>query len=557
MNKNKRKILFCSEVIYASTGFSRYYREILERLYNTNKFEIAELASYGYIDDPRNNNIKWKWYANAVRQNDKRFDEYISNPQNNFNAWRFNKVLLDFKPSICVDFRDFWMMEHEQESPLKSFFHWCICPTCDSSPIQPRWIEMCKNADSVFTYTDYSLNVINKESNNKVNTKCSALAAVDHNIFSPAKDNKSEHKKKMMFKPDIYIIGMVGRNQKRKLYPDLFMAFERFLNYCYENNNNELAKKTFLFIHTSLIDHGWNIGQLLKERNIGHKVLFSYICRDCKKWFPAFYSDAKTICPFCGNLSAITPCTEIGVSDEQLADIYRCFDIYTQYAICEGLGIPQLEAAACSIPVFAVNYSAMEDVIKKLDGIKLELSCTFRELETGAFRVYPDINDTVKKWYNFLISSDSYKNDFCNKMRKNILKYYTWEKMSAIWEDYLENCELKGLQGKWNSPPEFIQPHIRKDFNDLSNKDFVRYLILDVLQRPSELYKLRTLHLLSVLNYGAEVDGRKIRQIKREEIHNAYINMVKNHNYCEEIRCGLRPLPQEDFIEYANMRMDS
>jgi hypothetical protein len=251
------------------------------------------------------------------------------------------------------------------------------------------------------------------------------------------------------------------------------------------------------------------------------------------------------------------PSPEIGVSEEQLADIYKCLDLYSHLAIAGGFEMSIVEAAGCGVPCMASENTSMIDVIKKVNGVPLKLAHTFRELETGAYRHYTDIDYMVEKWYEFFTASDEYKNKQGELAREGVLKNYTWDNTAKIWEDYLENCELKELQGKWNSPPQFIQPRIHNNFNNLSNKDFVRYLILDILQRPEDLYKLRTLHLLSVLNYGAEVDGRKIRQIKREEIHNAYINMVKNHNYCEEIRCGFRPFPQEDFIEYANMRMDN
>ena len=555
MNKHKRKILAISERVESKTGFSKYYKEILSRLHATDKFEIADLSCYSIIDDPNLFSIPWKLYCNTVSPQDPRFKEYQSSPENIWGRWRFDKTLLDFRPDITLSCRDLWFDSYILKSPLRRFFHFAYMPTTDSSPVRPEWIEDIIEADAIFAYNDWALEIMREESGGKANIIKSAPPGIDPTIFFPA-PNKIEQKKKMMLKPDIYLIGMFSRNQKRKLFPDLFIGFEKFLNLCYEKGNKELAQKTNLFIHTSYPDAGWNIPLLLKERNISHKVLFSYICRNCKKWFPAYYSDAKTICPFCDGV-AVMPNVELGVDENQLAEIYRCLDLYSHLAIAGGFEMCIVEAAGCGVPCMASENTSMIDVIKKVNGLPLKLAHTFRELETGAYRHYTDIDYMVQKWYQFFTVPNEYRKVQEELARQGVLDNYTWDKTAKIWEDYLENCELKGLQGKWNSPPEFIQPRIRTDFNELSNKDFVRYLILDILQRPSELYKLRTLHLLSVLNYGAEVDGRKIRQIKREEIHNAYINMVKNHNYCEEIRCGLRPLPREDFIEYANMRMDS
>ena len=47
----------CSEASFLSSGFANYTREILNRLYATNKYEIAEFASYSHVNDPRDKDI--------------------------------------------------------------------------------------------------------------------------------------------------------------------------------------------------------------------------------------------------------------------------------------------------------------------------------------------------------------------------------------------------------------------------------------------------------------------------------------------------------------------
>lgn len=553
--KSKRKILAVSEKVWSKTGFSKYYKEILTRLYDSGKFEIADLSCYSSINDSGNYNIPWKFYCNSISPNDPRHKQFMSDQTAVFGSWRFNEVLLDFKPDVVFSARDFWYDTFILTSPLRKYYHFAWAPTCDSEPVKPEWIEDIISADAIFAYNDWSLNVMKEQSNGKANTIRSVYPGVNPDIFSPV-PNKEIQKKKMMFKPDIYLIGMVARNQKRKLFPDLFIAFEKFLNYCHDCGNDELAKKTFLFLHTSFPDNqSWNIPLLLKERNISHKVLFSYICRDCKKWFPAFFSDARTVCPFCGALSCCLSNTEVGVSEEELADIYRCFDLYSHLHLAAGAEMPIIEAAACGVYCMASDNTAVCDIIRRLNGLPLKLAHTFRELETGAYRHYTDVDNVVKQWYDYLTSSDDNKKEKENKVRQGVLEFFTWNRTYKIWEDYLENCHLTGLQGKWNSPPNIIRPKINPDFEKLSNKDFVKYLTTDILHKAEDLYKFKTLHLLSVLNYGAEIDGRKIRQIKREEVHKGYLNLVAQHNYYEEIRCGMRQLPKEDYLEYANLRM--
>ena len=86
MAKSKLKILMCSEASFINSGFGKYAYEFLSRLHKTNKYEIAEFASYGFVNDPRDKNIDWIYYANAVRENDPRYKEYMSRTDNQFET---------------------------------------------------------------------------------------------------------------------------------------------------------------------------------------------------------------------------------------------------------------------------------------------------------------------------------------------------------------------------------------------------------------------------------------------------------------------------------------
>lgn len=63
----KKKILFVGEASFLNTGFSTYYRELLPRLVETGKYEIAEFGSYANTGDPRAAAFikgRWKFYGN-------------------------------------------------------------------------------------------------------------------------------------------------------------------------------------------------------------------------------------------------------------------------------------------------------------------------------------------------------------------------------------------------------------------------------------------------------------------------------------------------------------
>ena len=56
------------------------------------------------------------------------------------------------------------------------------------------------------------------------------------------------------------------------------------------------------------------------------------------------------------------------VSNEKLANLYRCADCFVSAALMEGLGMPQLEALLCSCPVVTAHNSAMIEVAEGKDG---------------------------------------------------------------------------------------------------------------------------------------------------------------------------------------------
>ena len=127
----KPRILVCSESSKITSGFGVYNKQLLTGLYQSNKYDVAEFASYGLIGDKETHKIPWKYYANAVPANDKRIAQYNSQGDNQFGRWRFDRVLVDFKPHIVIDVRDYWMSSFEKTSAFRKYFHWILMPTID------------------------------------------------------------------------------------------------------------------------------------------------------------------------------------------------------------------------------------------------------------------------------------------------------------------------------------------------------------------------------------------------------------------------------------------
>jgi glycosyltransferase involved in cell wall biosynthesis len=334
IQKNKLKILMCSEASFLKSGYGTYAKEILSRLHKSNKYIIAEFASYGMVNDPGDKEIDWIYYANAVKATDPRYQEYMSRADNQFGRWRFEKVLLDFKPDIVVDVRDYWMSSYQAVSPLRKFFHWIPMPTVDSEPQQELWIDTFLSADAIFTYSDWGADVLKRQSSNKINYIDTTSPGVDLDVFK-IKYNKEEIKNKLNIPKDSIILGSVMRNQKRKLIPELFMTFRQILD-TLSMEDPKLGSNLFLYLHTSYPDMGWDIPELLKDNRLSNKVLFTYSCKNCKNVNTSVFKGPQKVCSKCFHKASTFTSVSDGVTSETLSDIYNTFDMYVQYAICLG-----------------------------------------------------------------------------------------------------------------------------------------------------------------------------------------------------------------------------
>ena len=537
----KKRILFCSEATFLNTGYATYTREILNYLHSTGKYEIAEMSSYGQRNDPRAKDIPWGYYGIAPntdcepKASQEEIDAYHSSGSNQFGEWIFEHVCLEFMPDIVCDIRDFWMLEFAERSPYRDYFKWCIMPTVDARPQARQWVASYASADACLTYSDWAGTGLADQSGNQINYLGSAPPSA-HPAYHPV-DDKRAHKKKFGLDPDCKIIGTVMRNQRRKLYPDLFEAFRKFLDKTQDKN-------VYLYCHTSYPDLGWDIPELLQQHELSSHVLFTYICPETKQPFPSLFKGAVIQSPFTGKWGSTLSNVKNGVSYENLSSIVNLFDLYTQYANCEGFGLPYVEAAACGVPVCGTDYSAMESEIRKLEGFPITPKALYKELETGCLRAVPD-NDLAAEYFEtFLSKSEEERTAEGQRTRENFVKHFQWHLSGKKWEDYFDSVELPDITSSWCAPPNIFQPAQKPELPPNANAlDLSRFLITKVLGDPSRLNTFFEARLTRDLTYrsatsstggmyfnesSAAFDGLNTRS--NFDFNIAYDNMVHQRN---------------------------
>jgi len=482
----KKRILFCSEATFLNTGYATYTREILNYLHSTGKYELAEMASYGQRNDARAEGIPWRYYGIVPntdyepKASQEELDAYGSSGSAQFGEWIFEHVCLDFLPDVVCDIRDFWMLDFAERSPFRPYFKWAIMPTVDARPQARQWVATYASADACLTYSDWAGGVLNDQSNNKVKYLGSAPPSA-HPAYGPVPDKK-KHKESFGIGPEHKIIGTVMRNQRRKLYPDLFEAFRKFLDMS-EN------KKYYLYCHTSYPDLGWDIPELIQEHGLSSHVLFTYICPETKNVFPSLFNGAVAQSPFTGKWGSTLSNVKNGASYEQLSSIINLFDLYTQYANCEGFGLPYVEAAACGIPVCGTDYSAMESEIRKLEGYPIKPAALYKELETGCLRAVPDNEEAANYFLDFFKKTEEERTAEGKRTRENFEKHFQWDASGKKWEDYFDSIALEPIENTWASPAKIHHPAEKPEVEQhtVNANNLAKWLIVNVLGDQSKL----------------------------------------------------------------------
>lgn len=481
------KVLMCTEASFLPTGYGVYSKELLSRLNQYPDIEVAELSCYTDVNSNEFQQIPWKAYANKPT-GAKELQEYLSHKPNEYGEFSFNTACLDFRPDVVIDIRDVWMWEYQARSPFRKFFNHVVMPTVDATPQYPEWIDMFVDADGVLTYTEFGRDTILQQSD-QVNFLGIAPPCASHD-FKPIP--KGELRNELGLSTDIKIIGTVMRNQRRKLYPDLFYTFARIS----KNKPN-----VFLHCHTNYPDVGWDIPELLIEYELAHKVLFTYHCTNCNELSINFFQDNKTFCNKCHSFNNSLCGVRNGINNEQLNKIYNNMDIYVQYADSEGFGMPQLEAAYAGLPIITVDYSAMESVANNLGLYKIPTMLK-KEVETGCYRAFPYKQKFIDMFEYLLNKPEEELYNIGREIRNKALKQYNWDITAKIWYDAI--LTMKPVNN-WLSQIDIKNP---ASFNNnlQTPLEQTNFLINQVLCKPELQYSTLWRRLLRDLTYQTRLE---------------------------------------------------
>ncbi len=248
--------------------------------------------------------------------------------------------------------------------------------------------------------------------------------AINPKTFFPLSKQEKETIKTKYGLQGKFVIGLMGRNQGRKMHD---RAIKMFAKWCKKHQD------VVLFMHLDPDDIAavFNIRAMVRRLGIQNRV---------------FYSGNKYY---------------QGVTYQQMNEIYNVMDIYISGTSGEGFGIGTIEAMACQIPVLNTAYTTTDELVTnnnageaiKLVGTEYVNIFDINQNEydyqmmngtiTGSWNVERgiiDINDGVEKLEK-LYQDKELRKTYGENGRKAVLKEYTWDVVGKMWTDLLKKLE--------------------------------------------------------------------------------------------------------------------
>lgn len=516
----KKRILFISECSYFSTGFGKYAYQILSRLKQDRNYHVAELAFNAVVNNQEDDIIPWRLYCNSVIKEDNRYKNLVSNRNNKFGAWRFEEIVLDFKPDIVISIADPWMHAYIERSPLRPYFKLVLMPTIDSLPYRHSWYHQIKRADAVLTYSKWAYDEL-KALKEDIKLFAPAYAGVDFDIYKP--ENKQIVKSEFGIDPNTIIIGAVMANQPRKLFGDLFQSFYYIKNQHPDKKIKLLCKSRISLPNQRFHTAHWNIPKIIKDYNIQNDVLFAYKCAKCKTVDISLFKGEKKYCEKCNGIYFTL--TE-SWSEPEMAKLYNSMDIYLQLVSAGGFEIPIIEAAACGAQTFAMNFACMRDFPSIIGTIPIEPAKIVRDPSTDAERCVTD-NNVVANIVSDYIEAGMNPNVNYEQMKKT----YNWDTVCNVWKQAFDTLVI---EDKWEEIP---QPIGQIKFKGVPSLFDLYYIFTEVLGNTDDVAFFETI---------------QFKEIK--EIVSIIEKLIKNKNSCREILIRPDLLPDYDYLKYAKLK---
>jgi len=519
----KKKILFQSDFCLAKTGFGRNARALLKYLYSTNKYEIVQYCCGMTHDHPDFRKTPWKSLGSLP--NTQQELEQINRDPNlarmaSYGAHLIDKVINEEKPDVYFGVQDIWGVDFAIEKSWFNKITSVIWTTLDSLPILDSAIKNASKIKNYWIWSNFATKALHKLGYSHVKTLHGVLE--DKDFYRLSDFERNQLRKKHNIPQDAFIIGFVFRNQLRKSVPNLLQGYA-----LWKKQNPEI-KNTYLLFHTHW-GEGWNIHKLAVEIGVNpQEILTTYICKNCGEYEIKQFTGQDLNCKFCGaEKTQTTTNVGLGVTENQLNEVYNFMDVYCHPFTSGGQEIPIQEAKLTELITLVTNYSCGEEMCEpEANSLALEWN-EYREHGTEFIKAstYPE---SIAKQLNIVYKMPQHKRlEMGKKAREWTIKNFGVKNVGKVIEDFIDVQPFADW-GKIKENPEDKKDPYFQIPNILDDSEWLIYMYHNILKMK---------------NIDANDSGHKYwmselsKGMKRQDIENYFRNVaLQENNKSKEVK---------------------
>ena len=434
MAERKKKILIHSNHCKAFTGFGKHKKNLLKYLYKTDKYEIVELSNAKHKDQVPN--TPWKAIG-TLPSNKKALMELSKDPNKQRNAGYghelINEIIEEEKPDIYLGIEDIWAFSGFTSRPWWNKMHCMVHTTLDSVPLLPESIQAAPKIKHYFVWASFAQRELERVGHTHIKTVRGSLET--KNFFKINKKERADLRESHGLSKN-FVIGFVFRNQLRKSVPNLLEGFKKF-----KAAHPDSSPKLLLHTHWA---EGWDIPTLIKEKKLDNNdIVTTYICGKCHQYFIRSHTGQAQDCPACNtNGSLHTTNIKVGVSEQQLNEVYNLMDVYCHPFTSGGQEIPIQEAKLTELITLVTNYSCGEDCCApNSGGFPLEWA-EYREPGTQFIKASTSATSIFNQLSKVYKMDSSERETKGKEARKFVVDNYSIEVVGKFFEDLFDELPL-------------------------------------------------------------------------------------------------------------------
>lgn len=478
----------------AHTGFGKNLKNIMRYLFDTDKYELIELAN-GVPWQVQIEDRPWECKGGILKPLNSVPPEKQRSESYGFSA--VDEAVKTLKPDVYIGIEDIWAFDGYHTKPWWNKINTMIWTTLDSLPLIPSSVDMAPRLKNYYVWSSFAEKAFKEKGYNHVKTLRGSLDT--KNFFRFSDQERLFLRKKNGIEEDSFIIGFVFRNQLRKSVPNLLDGFSLF------KKQNPKSKAKLLF-HTNW-GEGWDIPRLLEEKGIPFSdVLTTYFCRNCRKYKVQNFVGLNLNCPFCEQKGSYTTTrVDAGVNEWQLNEVYNLMDVYCHPFTSGGQEIPIQEAKLTELITLVTDYSCGEDSCTKESGGRPLSWNEYREPGTQFIKASTDPKSICKE-IEFVFNLPENIRKQGGKIARNwVIENFSIEVIGSELESILDSMPFIE-DYDYTKTIRDVNPDFNEKKNFSSNEEAIKFLYKTILDDDIDKNNSEFIKIQNQMNRGATLD---------------------------------------------------